>query len=202
MSATSAAKRMYRHQVEADPRWAQVPARDPGGAGPEIRFAVGQCSLGNILVAATQQGVCAIALGDEPQGLINQLEQRFPRARLCQADRALEGTVAQVVSLVENPIAEMALPLDIRGTGFQQRVWNALSTIRAGATTTYSALAGAVGAPGAARAVARACAANPLAVAIPCHRVVRADGELAGYRWGVERKRELLAREVGGHAKR
>lgn len=162
-----------------------------------IRFAVGQCSLGAILVAATERGVCAVTLGDEPEPLVSELEQRFARATLVGADPAFEALVAQVVGLVEQPRVDVRLPLDVRGTAFQQRVWAALTRIPAGETRTYTQLAVELGAPRGARAVARACATNPVAVAIPCHRVVRADASLAGYRWGIERKRELLAREAG-----
>jgi AraC family transcriptional regulator of adaptative response/methylated-DNA-[protein]-cysteine methyltransferase len=171
-----------------------------GGTGLAIRFAVGQCSLGAILVAATERGVCAIALGDDPDALIHDLERRFLRARLIGADAGFEQLVARVVGMIEQPGtgagAENELPLDIRGTAFQQRVWKALRRIPAGKTATYTDIARRVGAPGAVRAVAQACAANPIALAIPCHRVIRTDGELSGYRWGVERKRALLDREA------
>ncbi|MFA9462425.1 bifunctional DNA-binding transcriptional regulator/O6-methylguanine-DNA methyltransferase Ada [Thiohalorhabdus methylotrophus] len=166
-----------------------------GGAEARIRFAVGECSLGSILAAATERGVCAILLGDDPEVLVHDLEERFPRAELIGADPGFEGLVAKVVGLVEEPAMPVELPLDIRGTAFQQRVWEALARIPAGSTSTYAEIARAVGRPGSARAVSRACSANPLAVAIPCHRVVRTDGGLAGYRWGVKRKRALLARE-------
>jgi AraC family transcriptional regulator of adaptative response/methylated-DNA-[protein]-cysteine methyltransferase len=165
------------------------------GAELEIHFAVGQCSLGAILVAATERGVCAILLGDDPEELVHDLERRFARARLVGADEGFERLVAQVVGLVERPASTSELPLDIRGTAFQERVWKALSQIPAGETRTYAELADSIGAPAAVRAVGTACGANPLAVAIPCHRAVRRDGGLAGYRWGIERKRELLARE-------
>lgn len=166
-----------------------------GGAHTEIRFAVGQCSLGAILVAATVQGVCAILLGDDPELLAQDLDRRFPNAQLVGGDAGFEQWVAQVVGLVENPQLGADLPLDIRGTAFQQRVWKALTLVPPGKTISYQQLAHAAGRPGSARAVAQACAANALAVAIPCHRVVRADGGLSGYRWGVERKRALLDRE-------
>jgi AraC family transcriptional regulator of adaptative response/methylated-DNA-[protein]-cysteine methyltransferase len=161
-----------------------------------IRFAVGQCWLGAILVAATDRGVCAVLLGDDPAELTHDLERRFPRAELVGGNRAFERTMALVVGLVERPARASKLPLDVRGTAFQKRVWKALGRIRAGKTATYSMIAKAIGAPKAVRAVAQACAANPLAVAIPCHRVVRTDGDVSGYRWGVERKRALLARET------
>jgi AraC family transcriptional regulator of adaptative response/methylated-DNA-[protein]-cysteine methyltransferase len=167
-----------------------------GGSGQDIRFAIGQCSLGSILVAATARGVCAILLGDDPEALVHDLERRFPRAHLIGADPAFEQLVAQVVGLVEQPGRGGALPLDIRGTAFQQRVWKALRQIPAGKTASYRDIAHKIGAPRAVRAVAQACAANALAVAIPCHRVVRTDGDLSGYRWGVERKRALLDREA------
>jgi AraC family transcriptional regulator of adaptative response/methylated-DNA-[protein]-cysteine methyltransferase len=169
-----------------------------GGDAQAIRFAIGQCSLGAILVAATARGVCAIALGDDPEALAHDLERRFPRATLIGADAAFEQLVAQVVGLVEQPGLGTQLPLDIRGTAFQQRVWRALRSIPAGQTASYAEIAARIGAPRAVRAVAQACGANPVAVAIPCHRVVRTDGDLSGYRWGVERKRALLAREARG----
>ncbi len=166
-----------------------------GGEGMEIRFAVAQCSLGSLLVAATPRGVCSILLGDEPEALVHDLERRFPRAALLGADAAFEALVARVVGLVERPGLGADLPLDIRGTAFQQRVWRALQVIPPGSTASYAAIARAIGLPSATRAVAGACAANPIAVAIPCHRVVRTDGGLSGYRWGIERKRALLERE-------
>ncbi|NUA99550.1 bifunctional DNA-binding transcriptional regulator/O6-methylguanine-DNA methyltransferase Ada [Azospirillum melinis] len=166
-----------------------------GGAGETIRFAVGACSLGSILVAVTERGVCAILLGDDPDLLLRDLQDRFPRAELIGGDPDFEATVAQVVGFVETPGTGLALPLDIGGTAFQQRVWQALRAIPAGRTASYAEIATAIGEPAAVRAVARACGANPLAVAIPCHRVVRSDGGLSGYRWGVERKRDLLDRE-------
>jgi AraC family transcriptional regulator of adaptative response/methylated-DNA-[protein]-cysteine methyltransferase len=167
-----------------------------GGAGQAIRFAIGQASLGAVLVAATMKGVCAIMLGDDPDRLLRELQDRFPRAELIGGDPAFERTVARVVGFVEAPGQRLDLPLDIRGTAFQQRVWAALSAIPPGKTATYKDIARAIGQPKAVRAVAQACGANPLAVAIPCHRVVRADGDLSGYRWGIERKRELIAREA------
>ena len=167
-----------------------------GGTGAEIRFAVGECSLGSLLVAATRRGVCAVALGDDPDSLTRDLQDRFPRAALAADDPEFDRWVATVVGMVDSTGAGGALPLDIRGTAFQERVWRALAQIPAGTTVTYAAVARAIGAPGSTRAVARACAANHLAVAIPCHRVVRSDGSLSGYRWGVERKRTLLEREA------
>ena len=167
-----------------------------GGRGETIRFAVGACSLGAILVAATERGICAILMGETPGPLVDDLQTRFPRAELRGADEGFERTVAQVIGLVEAPRIGLDLPLDVRGTAFQQRVWQALRAIPAGRTLTYAELAERVGLPGGARAVAGACAANPVAVAIPCHRVVRTGGALSGYRWGVERKRALLEREA------
>jgi AraC family transcriptional regulator of adaptative response/methylated-DNA-[protein]-cysteine methyltransferase len=166
-----------------------------GGAGTTIRFAVGECSLGAILVAQSDRGVCAILIGDEPDVLARDLQDRFPRADLLGGDAGFERTVAKVVGFVEAPRLGLDLPLDVRGTAFQQRVWRALRKIPAGKTLSYTELARKIGAPLSARAVAHACGANALAVAIPCHRVVRSDGALSGYRWGVERKRALLDRE-------
>lgn len=168
-----------------------------GGADTQIHFAVGQCSLGSILVAASARGVCAILLGDDPDALVRDLEDRFPRAQLIGGDADFERLVARVVGLVEAPRTGLDLPLDLRGTAFQRRVWRALQAIPPGTTASYAEIAERIGAPGSARAVGRACAANTLAVAIPCHRVVRCDGGLSGYRWGVERKRALLERESG-----
>ncbi len=167
-----------------------------GGDGAAVRFAVGECSLGAILVAATEKGVCAIMLGDEPDRLARALQDRFPTASLIGGDEEFERLVATAVGLVESPALGLDLPLDLRGTAFQERVWRALRDIPAGATATYTDLAQRIGKPKAARAVAQACAANKIAVAIPCHRVVRRDGGLGGYRWGVERKRALLQREA------
>ena len=167
-----------------------------GGTGTSIRFAVGECSLGSILVAATERGVCAILLGDEPEKLVRELQDRFPRAQFLGGDRTFERLVAKVIGFVEAPRLGFELPLDVRGTAFQQRVWQALRQIPAGVTATYTDIAARIGAPRAVRAVGRACASNAIAVAIPCHRVVRNDGALSGYRWGVERKRRLLEREA------
>jgi AraC family transcriptional regulator of adaptative response/methylated-DNA-[protein]-cysteine methyltransferase len=167
-----------------------------GGTNAEMRFAVGECSLGAVLVAASEKGVCAILLGDEPQALLNELQDQFPRARLLGGDKEFEGIAAKVIAFVEAPRGSLELPLDIQGTAFQHRVWEALRRIPAGATASYTEIAEAIGAPKSVRAVASACAANRLAVAIPCHRVVRTGGALSGYRWGVERKRALLAKEA------
>jgi AraC family transcriptional regulator, regulatory protein of adaptative response / methylated-DNA-[protein]-cysteine methyltransferase len=167
-----------------------------GGTDTDIRFAIGQCSLGAILVAASARGVCAISLGDDADTLARALQDRFPHARLHGGDAAFERMVARVVAFVEAPKTGLDLPLDLRGTAFQQRVWQALRAIPAGTTESYTDLAGRIGAPHAVRAVAGACAANTLAVAIPCHRVVRLDGGLSGYRWGVARKRALISREA------
>ena len=166
-----------------------------GGAGADIAFAVGECSLGSILVARSERGVCAIFIGDDPDRLARDLQDRFPHARLVGSDPAFDQLVAQVVGFVEAPNLGLDLPLDVRGTAFQQRVWQAMGAIPAGTTMSYTELARRIGAPRSVRAVAAACAANLLAVAIPCHRVVRHDGALSGYRWGVERKRALLERE-------
>ena len=171
-------------------------ARRARGKGEQIRFAVGQCSLGVIVVAATARGVCSIAIGDDPGELVNELQREFADATLIGGDAVFETLVANVVGLVDNPEGGFDLPLDIRGTAFQKKVWQALTTIRPGDTATYREVAEMIGRPEAARAVAGACGANRLAVAIPCHRVIRSDGSVSGYRWGVERKRALLAREA------
>jgi len=171
-----------------------------GGANAEIRFAVGECSLGAILVAQSAKGVCAILLGDDPAALVRELQDRFPRATLVGGDAAFERSIAQIVGFVERPSQGLDLPLDIRGTAFQQRVWQALRKIPAGSTASYTEIARRIGMPTGARAVAQACSANPIAVAIPCHRVVSRDGSLSGYRWGVERKKRLIEKEQGARS--
>lgn len=163
--------------------------------GLRIRYAISDCSLGSLLVAASSRGVCAIFLGDDPQQLVRDLEARFPQATLASGDDAFEQSVSAVVAFVEAPERGLTLPLDQRGTAFQLRVWQALQALAPGERVTYGELAQRLGVPKAVRAVASACAANTLAVAIPCHRVVRRGGGLSGYRWGVERKRALLERE-------
>ena len=167
-----------------------------GGDGASIRFAAGECSLGSILVAASEKGICAILLGDDPDILVHDLQDRFPQAFLIGGDAEFEQWMAKVVGFVDAPQLGLDLPLDVRGTAFQQRVWQALGEIPIGSTASYAQIAQRIGSPKAVRAVAQACAANRLAVAIPCHRVVRNDGTLSGYRWGVERKRALLEYEA------
>jgi AraC family transcriptional regulator of adaptative response/methylated-DNA-[protein]-cysteine methyltransferase len=167
-----------------------------GGTGTRIRFAVGECSLGSVLVAVSEKGVCAISLGDDPDALVRDLQDQFPKAELIGADREFESMVAKVVGFIEAPRTGFNLPLDVRGTAFQLRVWQALRKIPAGSTVSYRDIAQRIGAPKAVRAVAQACASNHIAVAIPCHRVLRDDGALSGYRWGVERKGALLKREA------
>jgi AraC family transcriptional regulator of adaptative response/methylated-DNA-[protein]-cysteine methyltransferase len=185
-----------RFYAESDRRLGMTPGRfRAGGDGSTIRFALGQCTLGAILVAQSERGLCAITLGDDADALLRELQDCFPRARLIGGDADFEALVARVVGLVEAPRLGLDLPLDVRGTAFQQRVWQALREIPPGSTASYAEIAQRIGTPKAVRAVAQACAANVLAVAIPCHRVVRQDGALSGYRWGVERKRTLLARE-------
>jgi AraC family transcriptional regulator of adaptative response/methylated-DNA-[protein]-cysteine methyltransferase len=179
----------------------QVLGMKPGdyraaGKNTDIRFAVGQCSLGAILVAQSERGVCAILLGDDPHQLVCDLQDKFRRANLIGADHAFEQLIAKVIGFIEAPAMGLDLPLDVRGTAFQERVWQALREIPAGSTASYADIAQRIGAPKAVRAVAQACGANSIAVAIPCHRVVRSDGNLSGYRWGVERKRQLLERET------
>jgi AraC family transcriptional regulator of adaptative response/methylated-DNA-[protein]-cysteine methyltransferase len=167
-----------------------------GGAGQDIRFAIRECSLGLILIAASEKGVCAILFGDDPDELQRDLQDQFPRARLIGGDKSFEDLTAKVIAFVESPGEGLDLPLDIRGTAFQHRVWDALRRIPAGSTASYAEIARKIGKPKAVRAVARACATNRIAVAIPCHRVIGSDGSLTGYRGGIERKRALLAREV------
>jgi len=193
-SGFNSSGRFYAH---ASDELGMTPTRfRSGGVGESILFAVGECSLGSILVAKTVKGICAISLGDDPQAMVEELQDRFPKANLVGGDRDFEQLVAQVVGFVESPDIGLDLPLDIRGTAFQKRVWKALREIPAGNTVSYAQVAHRIGEPEAVRAVAQACGANVLAVAIPCHRVIRNDGELSGYRWGVERKRDLLGKET------
>lgn len=163
--------------------------------GPTIRFAVGECPLGSILVAASDIGICAVTLGDNPNKIMREFQDRFPNAELVGNDRKFERLIATVVGYIEQPARGFDLPLDIQGTVFQQRVWQALSKIPLGKTASYADIAKQIGSPKAVRAVAGACAKNAIAILIPCHRVVRTDGSLSGYRWGVERKAKLLVRE-------
>lgn len=200
----SVTEALYAAGYNASSRFYEAAPRDlgmrpsdyrQGGRGAVVRFAVGDCSLGAVLVAATDKGVCAILLGEDPEALVRDLQDRFPKAELIGGDEAFEHTVARVVGLIDRGEEAAGLPLDVRGTAFQRRVWDALARIPAGRTATYAEVAAAIGSPAAVRAVAQACASNALAVAIPCHRVVRSDGALSGYRWGVERKRALIERE-------
>ncbi|MCP1173971.1 bifunctional DNA-binding transcriptional regulator/O6-methylguanine-DNA methyltransferase Ada [Ralstonia chuxiongensis] len=167
-----------------------------GGAQTTIRFAVGECSLGSILVAQSDRGICAILMGDDPDALVRDLQDTFRKAEFIGGDAGFEDLVARVVGLIEAPSIGLELPLDVRGTAFQERVWQALREVPPGSTTSYAEIAARIGAPKAVRAVAQACAANHIAVAIPCHRVIRRDGNTSGYRWGVERKLALLEREA------
>lgn len=166
-----------------------------GGQGTTIQFAIDTCSLGSILVASTDKGVCSIMMGDDPDLLFGQLQSRFPNALIAQGDDEFAHTVADVVRYVEEPSRGLNLPLDIRGTAFQQRVWKALCDVPIGTTASYSEIAARIGSPAAVRAVASACARNEIAVAIPCHRIIGKNGSLTGYRWGTERKQTLLERE-------
>ena len=170
-----------------------VPAitRHPG----ELHYAIGRCSLGSVLVAGGERGLCAVLLGDDAESVTRELEKRFPQTALLRRDQDLAQYLCQVVGLIEAPGRPLDLLLDLRGTTFQQRVWQALREIPAGTTSTYTEVASRIGVPKAVRAVARACATNPLALVVPCHRVVGKDGGLTGYRWGLERKRILLERE-------
>lgn len=167
-----------------------------GGAGTSILFATGTCSLGPLLVARSELGICAILLGNDPDGLLEDLRAQFPKAILVRGDRDYERQVQRVIRFVDEPAVGLDLPLDVRGTAFQERVWKAFREIPAGTTVTYADIARRMGRPGAAHAVAQAGAANPLAVVIPCHRVVRTDGEVSGCRWGAERSRRMLRREA------
>ncbi|WP_343583894.1 bifunctional DNA-binding transcriptional regulator/O6-methylguanine-DNA methyltransferase Ada [Pseudomonas sp.] len=186
-----------RFYESADQRLGMRPRQyRAGGAGATIHFALGQCSLGAILVAQSEKGICAILLGGDPEALLHDLQDQFPKARLIGGDSAYERLVAEVVGFVEAPALGLALPLDVQGTAFQERVWQALREVPAGSRVSYTDIAERIGAPKAVRAVAMACAANHIAVAIPCHRVVRRDGDISGYRWGVERKQQLLKRET------
>lgn len=183
--------------VTAGQRLSMTPTRyREGGTDTVIRFAVGECALGSVLVAGTDRGICAITIGEDPDRLVRELQDRFSQAELIGGDRVFERYVAQIVGFVDSPSIGLNLPLDIRGTVFQQRVWQALRDIPMGSTASYAEIAKRIGAPNSARAVAGVCAANQLALAIPCHRVVRTDGKLSGYRWGVERKRQLLENET------
>jgi len=167
-----------------------------GATDVEIQFAIARSVLGWVLVAATKRGICAIDFGDTPDALTEQLQTRFPHAQFQEPDATFSDWVAQVIALIETPDRGLDLPLDIQGTAFQQRVWQALQAIPPGTTVSYTEVAQQIDSPTAVRAVATACAANKLAVAIPCHRVVRSNGDLSGYRWGIERKRALLEREA------
>jgi AraC family transcriptional regulator, regulatory protein of adaptative response / methylated-DNA-[protein]-cysteine methyltransferase len=193
-SGFNSSGRFYEHSSEIlgmTPRQFRA-----GGAKEELQFAVGQCSLGAILVASSAKGVASISIGDDPETLVRSLQDQFPRATLIGGNKEYEALVAQVIAFIEAPGIGLNLPLDVRGTAFQQRVWRALRDIPPGHTMSYQEIAAKIGAPRAVRAVAGACASNSIAVAIPCHRVVRRDGALSGYRWGVERKRALIDREA------
>lgn len=188
-----------RFYEQSNARLGMTPTRfRSGGSKTTIRFALGECSLGSILVALSGRGVCAITLGDDPNLLAEDLQQRFPRADLLPGDKQFRSVIAKVVGFVEAPRRGLELPLDIQGTAFQERVWRELRKIPPGQTCSYAEIAQRIGSPKAYRAVARACAQNPIALAIPCHRIVRNDGGISGYRWGVERKRALLTREAAG----
>ncbi|MGE4527918.1 MAG: bifunctional DNA-binding transcriptional regulator/O6-methylguanine-DNA methyltransferase Ada [Rhodospirillaceae bacterium] len=188
-----------RFYAEADAALGMTPKRfRSGGAATAIRYAFGESTLGTVLAAWSERGVCAIFLGDDAGALVADLHARFPAAEIAEGGADFAGLVARVAAMIETPAAGCELPLDIRGTAFQRRVWEALRRIPAGETRTYAEIAAAIGAPRAVRAVGTACGANPIAVAVPCHRAVRSDGTLAGYRWGLGRKRALLDRERGG----
>ncbi|MFX1355017.1 MAG: bifunctional DNA-binding transcriptional regulator/O6-methylguanine-DNA methyltransferase Ada [Promethearchaeota archaeon] len=183
------------YERAADTLGMKPSAYQNGGQGARIRYGIGHSSLGWVLVAATDVGICTIELGDTPEALVESLRARFSEAERVDGDAGFAARMAQVLSFLDAPQEGLDLPLDIRGTAFQRRVWLALREIAPGSTASYGEVAARIGQPKAARAVAQACASNPIAVAIPCHRVVRADGRLGGYRWGKERKRLLLERE-------
>ncbi|MES2496680.1 MAG: bifunctional DNA-binding transcriptional regulator/O6-methylguanine-DNA methyltransferase Ada [Pseudomonadota bacterium] len=188
-----------RFYAAADAALGMLPAvYRKGGAAADIRYGIGDSSLGRVLAASSDRGICSIMLGDDDAELVADLGRRFPNARAIEADGDFQATIDAVVALVEEPAQGLSLPLDIRGTAFQRRVWQALQAIPAGETRSYAGLARAIGEPRAARAVAAACAANKIAVAVPCHRVIHSDGSDRGYRWGVKRKRALLAKEGRG----
>ena len=205
----TSAKPMRQSQPggDPDPRWTAIATGDTRSdghrpdripiPGADIGFAIVRSALGYVLVARSAKGVCAVLMGDSPSLLERDLRQRFPQVRLLGSHAHTESLAAEVARVVENPRLGLDLPLDVRGTAFQQRVWRALRQIAVGCTVSYAEVARRVGAPRSVRAVAQACAANPLAVLIPCHRVVRHDGALSGYRWGIERKRALLTLESG-----
>ncbi len=167
-----------------------------GGDDLTVRYALSDCLLGRCLVAESERGICAILLADDDAALRTELHTLFPHARHEEADAGFAARVRQVIASVDRPGVALALPLDLRGTAFQQQVWQALRAIPGGETASYQQVAAAIGKPGAVRAVARACAANRLAIIIPCHRVVRSDGGLSGYRWGSARKAAILRREA------
>lgn len=171
--------------------------RTPGAlATEEIQFTIGTSSLGAVLVAQSAKGICAVLFGDDRRALSRDLQRRFPGATLTDGDAPLGELAAEVIAFMESPPRGLDVPLDMRGTQFQRKVWQALREIPVGSTVSYSDIANRIGAPTAARAVAEACAANPLAVVVPCHRVIKKDGTASGYRWGAERKRALLAKEA------
>jgi len=166
-----------------------------GGQGETIRTAFADCPFGRLLVAATASGICFIGFAEPDEALLGDLRRRFPQATIMPADAALAELVRTVVGFIEEPKAALELPLDLRGTAFQLRVWAALRLIPAGETRTYAEVAAAIGAPRAVRAVARSCATNPVSLAVPCHRVIGSTGDLTGYRWGLPRKKALLGKE-------
>ena len=186
-----------RAYEKIDDRLGTTPSNYRSGAeGLSISYGIASCYLGWVIVATTERGICAINFGDDPLILPEQVQKSFPKADMEKAGPDFDAIIQTVITYIEAPEKGLELPLDIRGTAFQERVWNALRGILSGTTVSYTELAERIGRPKAVRAVAQACAANKLAVAVPCHRVVRSDGTLSGYRWGVERKRLLLRRET------
>jgi AraC family transcriptional regulator of adaptative response/methylated-DNA-[protein]-cysteine methyltransferase len=189
-SSTARAHHAAQHFFGMPPSHVQT-----GASRMRIQFAITECSFGSVLAASTDRGLCAIFLGDNAASLETDLVRAFPKADLVPAPRSYRQVLSDVARLVEAPWSELSLPLDIQGTAFQCRVWEALRAIPSGTTRSYTEIAEQIGSPTAARAVARACATNALGVVVPCHRVVRANGDISGYRGGVPRKQQLLERE-------
>ena len=186
--------------VVVEPRKSPQPAGTSRLSGGEIQFSHGESSLGLVLVARKTRGICAVLLGDDFDALLQNVQERFPGSTLVEGGPDLDALADEISSFIESPAQRLDVPIDLRGTDFQHLVWRALQEIPAGETASYTEIAHRIGRPRAVRAVAQACAANPLAILVPCHRVVRSDGSLSGYRWGIERKRALLDREATARA--
>ena len=195
---TAHAELLHMPITARDARWTTAVDRDAARAlaSETIRYAIAPCSLGRVLVATSAHGIIALFLGSDDEELQAELAGRFPAATLEEGGEEMDAITAQVVAFVDSPAEELSVPLDIRGTAFQQSVWGMLRKIPPGSTASYREIAEQIGRPKAVRAVAQACGANPIAIIVPCHRVVRSDGAISGYHWGVERKRALLEREA------